>query len=63
MSFDQYQFHMVHRQEHMTRAERIAADEQAARIVQALSGLRRAVRRALRPAPRGLAALQPRRNP
>jgi hypothetical protein len=62
MSFDHYQFHMVLRQEQMTCAERMAADEQAARIARAVAGLWRAASRALRPAPRR-AALQLRRNP
>jgi hypothetical protein len=62
MSFDQYQFHMVLRQDQVTRAERLAADEQAARIAHAVSSVWGAIR-ALRPAPRRVAALQPRRNP
>jgi hypothetical protein len=63
MSFDHYQFHMVLRQEEMTRAERLAADERAARIVQVMVGPWRAISRTLRPAARPLAALQLRRNP
>jgi hypothetical protein len=63
MSFDQYQFHMVLRQEQMTRADRLAADEQAGRIAQAVWRLWTAAARALRPTPRRAAALQLRRNP
>ena len=63
MSFEHYQFQMVHRQEHMTRADRLAADEQAGRLAQAAWHLWTAAAGALRPAPRRVAALQLRRNP
>jgi len=63
MAIESYQFHMIHRQEHMTHAERLAADEQAARIAQAALRLWRAAAGALRPAPRPVAALRLRRNP
>ena len=63
MSFDHHQFHMVLRQEQMTRAERLAAEEQAGRIAQGAWRLWNAAAGALRPAPRRVAALQPRRNP
>jgi len=43
MSIDLYHFHMVCRQQEMTRSERLAADDQAARIAQAVSELGRAV--------------------
>jgi hypothetical protein len=62
MSIDLYHFHMVVRQQEMTRSERLAADEQAARIAQALSELGRVVARfARRPRQTGAAALRARR--
>jgi len=63
MSFDNYQFHMVLRQEQMSRADRLAADEQAGRIARAVWHLWTAAAGALRPAPRRAAALRLRRNP
>lgn len=65
MSMDHHHFHMVLRQEEMTRGERLAADEQAARIAHGLWTLGRAVARAVR-TPEGRRAastLLPRRNP
>jgi hypothetical protein len=44
---DQYQFQMTYRLERMTRAERIAAEEQAGRIAQGLFGLGQALARAM----------------
>ncbi len=62
MSIDLYRFHMVVRQQEMTRSERLAADEQAAWIAQAVSELGRAVARfARRPRRTGTAALRARR--
>jgi hypothetical protein len=62
MSFDLYHFQMVTHQREMTRSERLAADEQAARIVRAVSELGRAVAKfARRPRPNGAASLQARR--
>lgn len=48
MSIDQHHFHMVLRQQQMTRADRLAADEQSARIAQGLFQLARAVARITR---------------
>jgi hypothetical protein len=48
MSFDHYHFHMVLRQQQVIRSDRLAAHEQAARVAQVLSELRRALRRLTR---------------
>ncbi len=48
MSFDHYHFHMVLRQQQVIRSDRLAADEQAARVAQVLSELWRALRRLTR---------------
>ncbi len=62
MSIDLYHFHMVLRQQETARAERLAADQQAAAIAHALSVLGRAVARiARRPQRRSAAMLQARR--
>jgi hypothetical protein len=62
MSIDLYHFHVVVRQQETIRAERLAADEQAARITQAVSELGRAVARFARRSRRtGTAALRVRR--
>jgi hypothetical protein len=62
MSFDLYHFQMVTRQQEMTRSERLAADEQAARITQAVSELGRAVTKfAWRPRRSGAGSLRARR--
>ena len=63
MSFDTYQFQMVLHQGQRTRAERLAADEQAGRIARGAWRLWSAAVGALRPAPRRVAAPQLRRNP
>jgi hypothetical protein len=63
MSIDLHHFHMVVRQQEIIRSERLAADEQAARITQAVSELGRAVARFARRSRRtGAAALQARRT-
>lgn len=60
MSFDNYHFHTVLRQQQVIRADRLATDEQAARVAQVLSELWRALRRLTRQeAPE--ATLRPRR--
>ncbi|TMC05003.1 MAG: hypothetical protein E6J41_23470 [Chloroflexi bacterium] len=57
MSIDQYHFHMVLRQQEMSRADRLAADEQAGRIAQGLSEIITAIARiGRRPARRVAAA-------
>jgi hypothetical protein len=48
MSFDHHHFHMVLRQQQVIRSDRLAAHEQAARVAQVLSELRRALRRLTR---------------
>jgi hypothetical protein len=65
MSLDHYHFHMVLRQEQMTRAERAAADQQAARIAHGLTRLASAVAGTLRRTEgrRPATTLLPRRNP
>lgn len=40
-----YQFHMIHRLEHMSRGERLEAEEQAGRMAQGVWNLGRALRR------------------
>lgn len=44
MSFDHSHFHMVLRQQQVIRSDRLAADEQAARVAGVLSELWRALR-------------------
>jgi hypothetical protein len=63
MSIDLYHYHMVVRQQETIRSERLAADEQAAQITQAVSELGRAVAKfARRPRRTGAVALQARRT-
>lgn len=57
MSIDLYHFHMVLRQQETARAERLAADEQAARIAHAVPVLGRAVARIARRPERSTAAI------
>jgi hypothetical protein len=70
MSFEPYHFHMVLRMERMTRADRLAADEQAGRMAFGAWRLGRAVLRGARGVRRVLlgpsghgAAMRSRRNP
>jgi hypothetical protein len=71
MSLEQYHFHMVLRLENMTRADRLAADEQAGRMAHGLWRLGHAVlqgarslRRQARLDPfRRAATMRPRRDP
>jgi hypothetical protein len=48
MTLDQYDFHMVLRQQQVIRSDRLVADEQAARVAEVLSELWRALRRLAR---------------
>jgi hypothetical protein len=48
MSIDHYHFHMVLRQQQVNRSDRLAADQQAARVAQVLSELWRALRQLTR---------------